>query len=656
MDILPYKSIKINTNRVFYHNLLNVSEENFLKPNCDIKDSRTKRNLSTFRSINKKFEEESNQNQIENNNNNNKITNLNRIHNQISNQLMERMFVEYIPKFKLSHNHFRQRSTIFNGTNQINHGINSTNRLPPINNKSNKEKQLSPLLRGEQFSKNIITDDYKIKVIQSFKENYQKKNQTTYSLSPEIHIKREYSKNNLRNSNIIGFNSEATVKAIRSPAPKKSTLKIETNHLMIKLLSFNISEGEKEFTLDEEKNTKENYKEPFESKNLPSINDEEENEKQEIFCNNNNNDMNMGKSLVNNNILIFNQGTNNKTFESNNNNNNNNMISTLKKNSTLTLRSPLKKKSNLIVRTSTINKLGNLQKELPVILTVGLASDYSILEASKKNNNCNATSAAFFKTNLLLMENFSIYAVIDGLGYEPSKISQNLKYCLLEYFNSHKNFSNDRGNLKDFLNEETFYNFIVANKYLPLTNAFSFCQKYPKKSNFDFINSGASASLILIINTHIISLSIGNCMSVIYTRTGHSEVINSQHNVYDKLEFERLNKLGAFIEKSRLTDEIMVYSKNNNKLMVPVTRCIGALSLSEIGIINEPEIKELSSNLEMFSYLVIGSSSFWRMMHIQNVFEIISNSEGNNSPDEISQLLIKSACQNKANVSKIKII
>lgn len=577
--------------------------------------------------------------------------------------------------------------------------INNNNAYKSINiyNELNYNSELNNSINNANNSNNNANNKntYKLPVINSYLNNtsnlkYQNKNNKHLNRSSILESNKEH-----RNKIINSFLSSHDSKYIKMPLSKGYLNKIKSNDnndgnnksILIddSITSENSSSVFKRYSQinNIKKSSIINNKLTKDNKNSIFTRDEFNLNELKEYCIHNNNKSILRKNINTNNtrtIQFIEENKENVEKESNieignniNNNNSKNNTSTKIhlndlasihnriqntqsssniKSIRTTSRKSIRKKtstfeSNSLINTNILNKNNHSYR----IFT----SDYTSSAITNSIDNYKCTT--FVKTDLMCIENYSIFGVINGIGELANLICKNIKFNIIDYFNDHRNFHlnlTEKINLSNFSNAENFSNFLDTLQNKPLEQCFSYCENKIKKAKLDHTCNGASVSLLLILNRKIICISVGDCRTILFKKNGEYIIANNLHNATNKEEFSRIQKHGG-IFSSDSDEGISIHSKNSNKPGINVTRCIGNSSGNKIGINNIPEIKEMP--IEEYDYAIIANNCFWELMPIPETNRIISYELDKidifweMQAKEIAKVLIDTAISLKSRVS-----
>lgn len=291
-------------------------------------------------------------------------------------------------------------------------------------------------------------------------------------------------------------------------------------------------------------------------------------------------------------------------------------------------------------------------------LNAGLFTDSTSTEVDNFKK-AKFTTNAFCKQELMLLKNYSVFGVIEGLGECPQEVCAGIRHNIIEYLNDFRKMSNNdkqKINIKDFSNEENFIKYLHTSNYVNLKEMFAFCENFSKKGKYDYFNSGGTVTACILLEKTLITVHVGDSMAVLYTRDGKYKELNKIHDFTNVEEVSRLLKSEAIFEKCKFTGNSFAYSKKYSNIKVAVSRCVGMNSLNCIGVNNVPEISLIDlgdANSPNYCYLVIGTGLFWQLMSNEDIHKIVEDAGFSDAdPTKLCQRLVTEALKYKANVSR----
>ena len=257
-------------------------------------------------------------------------------------------------------------------------------------------------------------------------------------------------------------------------------------------------------------------------------------------------------------------------------------------------------------------------------------------------------------------ENFSLVGVFDGHGQHGHIISNMLKIFFSEYFSKseiytaeNKNFLNifntkikntfadmnniyhftnnfDASNLNDLI-KKIFYEKLIEENYFLIKNSFSLAEACFMQSKCDINFSGSTCISVFLIDDKIICGNCGDSRAILVTgkENQKNEIINLSidHKPDLKEEANRIIKSHGRVERRSengiRTGPLRVWLKNENFPGLAMTRSIGDMVASKIGVTSEPEIIECNVTNES-KFIVVGSDGIWEILSNEEVASIVN--------------------------------
>ena len=231
--------------------------------------------------------------------------------------------------------------------------------------------------------------------------------------------------------------------------------------------------------------------------------------------------------------------------------------------------------------------------------------------------------------NFLIINNeefnlpFLIFAVFDGHGQYGHFISNFTKQYFYNYFIQNNNLSYFRENKN---------NLKIIKKYFSknnLKNLFLSCENNLKNNfNSEYLNfSGTTCNIIILFDDYtLIDINVGDSRSVILQKQNNKVInLSNDHKPIEKNEKNRIIHFGGKIErfpKNALNGPYRVWYKNQNFPGLALSRSLGDLIASSIGVICEPEIKNYKINIDNEFCLIIASDGLWEYVQYDYIHYI----------------------------------
>ena len=411
--------------------------------------------------------------------------------------------------------------------------------------------------------------------------------------------------------------------------------------------------------------------------------------------NNNNNNINNFNNIEKNfnhhkmNNLSYNIGVNNnQNFDLNNTNNLNNISSNnnnfIKENKEKTT-SNLDKISKLKNSTSygIMNKINSIK--LPIdINNINTNNNHNNFDINNnpffhlKDNNKNSTSRKKkiylvkkvlknFKTfslpgtkengeskinqdtlltlfNICDIKDFNVFGILDGHGLNGELVSNFVSKNIISQIN--KIFI-------DFKNKtfKEIYHKLINNKYKLIIDIFRNAEKDLFKAEFNCELSGTTCNLLFQIGKKIICANTGDSRALLI----YQNIFNNNFEYYNlsndfkptiKSEKKRIEKMGGEVKKQNeygIDKPIYrVYVKDECYPGLAMSRSIGDLIASKIGVIPDPEIKEYTI-LDNTKYIIMGSDGIWDVYGKSELVEESKKYYLNSNCEEMCENIVNNA-------------
>ena len=324
-----------------------------------------------------------------------------------------------------------------------------------------------------------------------------------------------------------------------------------------------------------------------------------------LFVPNNNRKINDQKKL--NNILPKINLSNSSFLDNSNNNKNNHNDS--------------KRKSFSFFKNN-IRKQNSLEKKF-------IKKYYALSEAGKDSYGMTKINQDSYLvlTNINCLINFNVFAVFDGHGPQGHLVSQYLVKYFTDFFNNNKE-------IKKCQSESDIFNLFLRSNYKLLKDTIINSEaKLKEEKDIDIKYSGSTCCMVIQVWQKIICANVGDSRAILLSEIIREEIINLSidHKPESKNELERIKKYGGVVEK-RLYEEGVRDGPyrvwNSSKQEYPglaVSRSIGDLEASKLGVIPEPDfiLKTIKNN--NMKFIVIASDGIWEFFSNKNVCDIVKN-------------------------------
>ena len=314
---------------------------------------------------------------------------------------------------------------------------------------------------------------------------------------------------------------------------------------------------------------------------------------------------------VKSNLILNDKKDNNGSINSNN-------FIILIPNSKSTTNSPqLPKQLSNSLNTNTNNSPNNqthLLNNLKVKIKISNKSKAGNTNGKPKTNQ----DSSVCKLNGLKLENFNLFAVMDGHGSHGHFISSAVKVMFSEFIFKNSNFKNE-------ITYENIYSKIKEKDYSLVKKCFQHCEATLAKSKYDTNFSGTTAVLVIQIDEYLICGNTGDSRAIIKTKKGIFNLSND-HKPDNPIEKERIEKCGGRVEKFNdggdLVGPYRVWLRNEDYPGLAMSRSLGDFVSKSVGCSCIPDIIEMKIDKD-YEYMIVASDGVWEFLENKDVCNLI---------------------------------
>ena len=263
------------------------------------------------------------------------------------------------------------------------------------------------------------------------------------------------------------------------------------------------------------------------------------------------------------------------------------------------------------------------------------------------------------------IENFSIFAVLDGHGPHGHLVSKYVSQNIIDNITTHVLINSSK-------NVEDIYLSLKKNDFAIIKNAFITADENIKNMDFDVDESGTTCVLLIILGTHLICANVGDSRCILtYSENNDPELselkvlpLSIDYKIAIPEERNRIIKAGGLVEQLKdsmgeRAGPFRVFKPGKDYPGLAMSRSIGDAIAKKMGVIAEPGIIEHNLNGGI-KFIVLGSDGIWEFLSNEDVRDIgkvfYLNCEANDLCEELySSSLIKWKC-NDSTVDDITII
>ena len=262
-------------------------------------------------------------------------------------------------------------------------------------------------------------------------------------------------------------------------------------------------------------------------------------------------------------------------------------------------------------------------------------------DGKEKENN---QDISIILNNILEVENYCIYGIMDGHGSNGHLVSKFVKEKVEEYFCDKKIYK--RKNLMkassstELNNSDYIYEKLIYNNYEIIRNFYQKVNDELYNTKFDVHFSGTTCVLVFRIGQKIICSNVGDSRAILVKKKINLEnkTINDNeikyefiglshdHKPENKEEKERIEKLGGEVSQEYLIgkDEpagpFRVWCKEKNYPGIAISRSLGDKIAELIGVIAEPDIMEFNLD-DNCKYIIMGSDGLFDYLPNKDIID-----------------------------------
>lgn len=290
----------------------------------------------------------------------------------------------------------------------------------------------------------------------------------------------------------------------------------------------------------------------------------------------------------------------------------------------------------------------------------------------------------FINNNTIVNNNFNNYTNYDNMKIEETNLS--------EISNSHSNLTNNtnlssyekgalvskntsKGNSVNKINTDNnknnqlshknsitdyFFSKLHEENHAIIKHSYSLAELSLTNSTYDMKFSGSTSVCVFILDDKIICGNCGDSRAILVTsdktqKSGHSIIplsIDHKPELVEEADriYKNYGRIEKRIENGIRTGPLRVWLKNENYPGLAMTRSIGDLVASKIGVISEPEIIEFTLNDDC-KFIVIASDGIWEIFSNEDVAGIINPYYNNLDVESATEKLIDEAVKKWKKVS-----
>jgi serine/threonine protein phosphatase PrpC len=237
--------------------------------------------------------------------------------------------------------------------------------------------------------------------------------------------------------------------------------------------------------------------------------------------------------------------------------------------------------------------------------------------------------------DLYKLGDFNIFGVLDGHGMNGHLVSQ----FVVKYFNSYLK-KNKKLNILENLDD--VYAALKKNNYEIIRKAFNKAESEISKSEIDANFSGTTCVLLFQIGEKLLTANVGDSRAII-VKGKEAIPLSIDQKPNDENEMKRIIKNGGEVsqyeEDGFASGPFRVWKKGQMYTGIAMSRSIGDLLASTLGVIPEPEVREEKLD-DKTKFIVICSDGVWEFLDNKAVKDLVMPFYEKNDPEGACKKLI----------------
>ena len=237
--------------------------------------------------------------------------------------------------------------------------------------------------------------------------------------------------------------------------------------------------------------------------------------------------------------------------------------------------------------------------------------------------------------DLYKLGDFNIFGVLDGHGMNGHLVSQ----FVVKYFNSYLK-KNKKLNILENLDD--VYAALKKNNYEIIRKAFNKAESEISKSDIDANFSGTTCVLLFQIGEKLLTANVGDSRAII-VKGKEAIPLSIDQKPNDENEMKRILKNGGEVsqyeEDGFASGPFRVWKKGQMYPGIAMSRSIGDLLASTLGVIPEPEVREEKLDNKT-KFIVICSDGVWEFLDNKAVKDLVMPFYEKNDPEGACKKLI----------------
>ena len=230
--------------------------------------------------------------------------------------------------------------------------------------------------------------------------------------------------------------------------------------------------------------------------------------------------------------------------------------------------------------------------------------------------------------DLYKLGDFNIFGVLDGHGMNGHLVSQ----FVVKYFNSYLK-KNKKLNILENLDD--VYASLKKNNYEIIRKAFNKAESEISKSDIDANFSGTTCVMLFQIGEKLLTANVGDSRAII-VKGKEAIPLSIDQKPNDENEMKRILKNGGEVsqyeEDGFASGPFRVWKKGQMYPGIAMSRSIGDLLASTLGVIPEPEVREEKLDNKT-KFIVICSDGVWEFLDNKAVKDLVMPFYEKNDPE-----------------------
>ena len=284
----------------------------------------------------------------------------------------------------------------------------------------------------------------------------------------------------------------------------------------------------------------------------------------------------------------------------------------------------------------------------------------------KENNQ----DASIILNNIMDVENYCIYGIMDGHGSNGHLASNFVKDRIKEYFSDIKIYKKRRSK-KSFSSLEVtdldkIYEKLTHNNYEIIRDFYKTVNDELYDTKFDVHFSGTTCVIIFKVGQKLICSNVGDSRAILVNKKDEKNLYNDlnlanynyefvalshDHKPENEGEKERIEKMGGEVsqeiligKEERPVGPFRVWNKGCDYPGIAISRSLGDKIAELIGVIPEPEILEFDIN-DKSKYIIMGSDGLFDYLSNYDIISIGGSLLNKNNPDKACLAIIDRAAE-----------